>query len=47
MRGLVVIVDCIDLDWSLGWWCGRDGFVERVGSEVRVQYFVQSVFAVY
>ena len=47
LRGLVVIGDCIDPDRSLVWLCGRDGCVECVGSEVVVQYFIQSVFARY
>ena len=47
MRGLVVIGDFIDPDRSLVWLCGRDGCVERVGSEVVGQYFVQSVFSAY
>ena len=42
-----MIGDCIDPDRSLVWLCGRDGCVERVGSEVVVQYFVQSAFAVW
>ena len=47
VRVLVVIGDCVDPDRSLVCLYGRGGCVERIGSEVVVQYFIQSVFARY